>query len=436
MRATDRESGVRYLLFPALVCLLVACLGCGPGGGESDSVAVFDYPSCSELEQSETDDRELDCRSHPELCDAAATTVHGDVDRASHDLVFLSSGFTAEQLGAYRRRVDRLVSKVRSRSETIVGRAPGRFSVTRVDLAGGDRPLGGCLEYHEEPEHYDLATDEARVRRAARQHVRSADAIVVLMNERTPHASAELAIYNASDTARIVQMHMRDDAGVLTHELGHALVGLEDEYSSYDGCFERPDRRRASTVGDSLPRMSNLTLSADDPKWSDLVDGAVEGGDLKSSCVYHPTDRCRMLDSDHTAFCPVCDVAVDEFVYGRDLAAARNRPPACRAAVYRERKEHPFRQYKTPKAVDVVAFDRTGGVTVEFSVDGRHKRTISVGENEWEVDRPAADIQPYLENVDRPVATLQAGRHDLRVTCRDGLGAERTLETSFRIEPP
>lgn len=430
MVVTDSElrSGLRLL--PVVVCLLATGVSCG--GQESESLSAYEYPACSE--EAESGEDEPDCTSHPELCGTHATTVHGEVDRADHHLVFLSSGFSGDQLDAYRDRVDRLVSTVRGESTGIVGRAPERFSITRIDISGEGRPLGGCLDYHEKPDHDDLEVDEARARLAARRHVSAADAIVVLMNDRTAHASAESPIYKAPDTPAIVRMHTRDGADVLIHELGHALVGLEDEYSSYEGCFEPPDRRRESTVGDSLPRTSNLTLSADAPKWNDLVDGAVEGGDLKSSCVYHPTDRCRMLDSDHETFCPVCDAAVDEFVYGHDLGSERNRPPACRVAVYRERRGPPARSYKTRNVVDVVAFDRTGGVTVDLSVDGRHKRTISVGPEEWLVDRPAADIQPFLTNVDRPVATLQPGRHDLRVTCRDGLGAERTLETSFRIE--
>ena len=101
-----------------------------------------------------------------------------------------------------------------------------------------------------------------------------------------------------------------------------ALVGLGDEYSSLDACFDAPTR--TSTFEGGLLKRANLTLDATGARWAHVVDGAEEGGDGYASCIYHPTDRCRMLESSETRYCPVCDREVQRFIDGkRGLLAYR-----------------------------------------------------------------------------------------------------------------
>jgi len=140
----------------------------------------------------------------------------------------------------------------------------------------------------------------ARARRAS-----DADVTVVVVN-----ATEALG---ATDRSRAV-VFLASFAGAargLAHELGHALLGLADEYD-YGAC--QLDRAGAAP---------NTTTSPAAPPWSAIVKTPpVEGAEYCAKGVWKPTASCLMHDEGED-LCPVCAA--------RLRRALDERGPACDA---------------------------------------------------------------------------------------------------------
>jgi hypothetical protein len=113
---------------------------------------------------------------------------------------------------------------------------------------------------------------------------------------------------------------------VLSHEMGHGIGGLGDEYTSPGG-----------TYTGSRPGYPNLDTTTDRNtiKWKDLIDpstplptkqsdvtdgnqdvGAFLGGHYCTSGIYRPVYNCRM-NGNTPDFCPVCYRHIRELLYQR-----------------------------------------------------------------------------------------------------------------------
>jgi len=156
-----------------------------------------------------------------------------------------------------------------------------------------------------------LSVDGRRARALAEGLVEGVDVIVVLLDSFLGRANAD------GGEPPIVRINTEDGGRTLTHELGHALFGLGDEYGEVPACFDDSPSDLA-TEHDPFLTVANLSLDPDGTKWADLVEGAREGGMRYDRCVYHPTDRCRMLNRDDDRFCPVCDDAIRRTLAARD----------------------------------------------------------------------------------------------------------------------
>jgi hypothetical protein len=122
----------------------------------------------------------------------------------------------------------------------------------------------------------------------------NADLLMILVNTREHGgiASSILGVRYVTASDENVQ------PAVLGHELGHAALGLNDEYS-YGTC----DMRYVESPNTSAHR--------DSPPWKDMMGtqgvGAYEGAAYCKTGVYRPTHNCRMNDFyTNKTFCPVC----------------------------------------------------------------------------------------------------------------------------------
>jgi hypothetical protein len=313
------------------------------------------------------------------------------------DVVFLPEGYRAEDLDAFRHHVDDLVSGVMADAHGIVAMAPGLFDFHRVDLPSNgtdvtdadrhDTALAGCLE--EDPLHFSktpfLAVDEGAAWFAARRSVGRVDVAVVVMNTSSGRGNAAFP-GNGPDVPVVIKLNRDDDDRVLTHELGHALVGLDDEYADTDACF--PSRPVADATADVvLIDRPNLTTDASGARWSGLVQGAVPNGQRYGACIFHPADDCRMRDTHADDFCPVCKNEI------RDMLASRvgtsSRRPACAIELSQRRDRVSGHLLATAHA-----FSRNPPVTFAFTVGGSaHPPVVSA-----EVWHAVADlsIMPYV----------------------------------------
>jgi len=316
--SADGSQGVAWRIAAGLTpeCSSVREVGTA---GMSDSVASWsqrlrlvlalgwlvacdgDTPACKPRET--LPDQLLGCDAVPELC---ARTVISDIREAdlavAIDLVFVPDGFASDELGEFHERVDELVDEARMDPSGILGRDPALFNVHRVEVAAS---LGSCTREDPLDGSDFLDSDRDRVVRAA-ANAPAVDVVIVLSRNVDGRANAPINVPLAP------LVHLGEDAAheVLTHELGHALFGLGDEYVELD------DAHPSAGLPRSLDRLRpNVSLSADE-SWDGLVAGAREGAQRYERGVYRPTDSCRMIDSE-SAFCPVCSAHIDGFLAAR-----------------------------------------------------------------------------------------------------------------------
>lgn len=144
------------------------------------------------------------------------------------------------------------------------------------------------------------------------------DAIFILVNTDTYGGGGMYNFYaiGTSDNPRTIE--------IFTHELGHSLAGLADEYYSSEVAYNDFYNLKYE------PWEPNITtLVHFDSKWKDLLPdqtpiptplegkfknelGVFEGGGYMEKGIYRPTDHCMMKDL--TPFCPVCSRAIIRMV--------------------------------------------------------------------------------------------------------------------------
>lgn len=314
----------RLILLPALVALV----GCGGPDEGLLCVACADFedpPWCADIDPAPFPD----CDNAPGLCHLAVEHWPEQAADAIH-IVFVGDGFDVDEAAIYRRAVDLLVAGLRGDPGGIVGRAPGRFAFHRVDLFDGGAlpdgwrtPLGTCRAPR--PGGASLRQDDDRAELAA-SAAGPADVVVTLSDSARFRASAGQSY---GGRAAIVRLALEHDHRVLDHELGHALVGLGDEYAADDRHYTAPPQPIFATgpaieLGQTRDT-PNLSVHGDGRRWAVLVDGAWPGGLADyATGVYHPTDRCRMND-EADPYCPVCDDAIDRWLVRHGHGPA----PAC-----------------------------------------------------------------------------------------------------------
>jgi hypothetical protein len=271
---------------------------------------------------------------------STAVVDHGPSDHRM-DLVVLSDGYRAEQLGDFARAVDAFCERLFATAPFDLLR--GAVNVHRVDVAstdsGADDPAscedGTSGTGRVARTFFDatfcgcgsrrlLTVDTQTALSVAWDRVPGFDMVFVHVNEpRYGGSGGPVAVFSAHPQAPLVALH----------EMGHTAFGLADEYPAKAGCSV-PDAGHDVHPGPE-PDYPNVTL---DPlrgrlKWSDLVDagtslptmrtpdparcdvrpsplpagtvGAFEGADYHRAGVYRPEYDC-MMRTLGAPFCAVC----------------------------------------------------------------------------------------------------------------------------------
>ncbi|MDQ3031082.1 MAG: M64 family metallopeptidase [Myxococcota bacterium] len=304
----------------------------------------------------------LRCEVAPDLCDLPVESDIGEPDpTVALDLVFLGDGYRADELPAFAAHVDSLVREARADPDGILGRDPRLFNVHRVDVAAAgsapsDRPFHSCVTQDVLDGTGQLDSDAHRLYRAA-ANAPDVDLVVVISRGALGRANTHRPTHGGAPP--IVRLHERHSHRTLTHELGHAIFHLADEY------VDVPDEH--PLVQDhpvwSLARWAPNASFDPSERWDGLVDGRREGADRYARGIYRPTDDCRMLDSGGSApFCPVCSHHIDAWLAA--FRGADDGPPQCGIVVgpsaYR------------PGALDasITARDANGLSSIALVVDG------------------------------------------------------------------
>lgn len=244
---------------------------------------------------------------------------------AKYDLVFLGEGFTAAEQEVYNTKVQEALAALAA-MPPYAGKMEC-FNVWRINVASAESGIDDLannvrvdtafgvrlgVSAFGEARRLLYSEDPAAIYEAA-AYAPDFDNIVVLVNHPGPAGAAFGDFTLVSIAGGFAQ--------VVTHELGHNIGGLGDEYPCYrcDGS----DNGRAYIGAE--PEKPNLTinLSRSDGKWSDLIDpstpiptvfdeppgvvGLWEGGGYYASGIYRPRNNCHMGSDTIHPFCPVCE---------------------------------------------------------------------------------------------------------------------------------
>ncbi|MDL2320165.1 IgA Peptidase M64 [Alistipes sp. OttesenSCG-928-B03] len=250
-------------------------------------------------------------------------TIQDNGDPATKvDLVFLAEGYTAGEQDKFRADAERFTEALFATPP--FGDHRGDFNVWAVALESADTGTTnpGANDYRNTALHSTfytfgidryLTTSDIGAIRDAVWNV-PCDAAFVLVNEPT-YAGGGIYNFYAIGTSDN-PMTLR----VFTHELGHSLGGLADEYYTsevayldyYNQAFE--------------PAEPNITTLIDfGRKWEDMLAegtpvptpatkdnlatvGVYEGGGYVEKGVYRPMVNCMMRNN--VDFCPVCQRAL------------------------------------------------------------------------------------------------------------------------------
>lgn len=421
-------------------------VGCPPEvGAQFGAVQLED---CGDDWFDEFDYGDVDCDSFPHLCDRPVERVDDspvEADDAIH-IAFVGDGFREQKsdpgrtVGSFDERVDELVEGLVADSEGIVGSRPDDFHLHRVDLGphpeGDNRSLlDACVRRDSESSW--LRSRNLLAKLAVRESMeREPEVVAVVLNSVDGRANADRR--TGSPGIRHLRIRAGSSHRVLSHELGHALIGLGDEYGDQgadgDGeCFEcdescRTDHFHGPEAG-TYRTAPNVTIDPEGRRWSHVTDQVREGGDGYDCGVYHPGEVCRMESSSESRFCSVCRDAIDRRLRG--FLDEPVPPLICDLSWGRDEEE------PTDVALTVESASAAAPVEMERTITYEQVPSDAVGITEgttftlirdggWVVPDWSVGPLPGVEGVDEGVVA----RIELR--CEDQ--QDRVVERSARFE--
>ena len=209
------------------------------------------------------------------------------------NVLFVSDGYTREELDGYRERVRELVRALLE--ERPYKEYANFFTFTRIDNAPPDGPVTGTTL--STGEDVDLEVNKVwSANPALPRHV-----VVMLVNGWRPGSfcyGRNIVLSEVNDLPGLVSL--------LSHELGHALGQLYDE-DSVDGPGPAAPLPPEEELSANITRESDASRV----KWkswieSKILGNPVAGGMGRSSGLYRPKETCRMKYASAAPFCEVC----------------------------------------------------------------------------------------------------------------------------------
>lgn len=245
---------------------------------------------------------------------------------AKYDIVFIGDGFTLAEQSLFNAKVGEAVdalSKTQPYASSICSFNIWRVNViskesgisspnnnivknTELDCYFGDRRNG-------QPERCIYTRKEEKCYEAAQQAL-SYDVVFVLVNEKS---------WGGTEGGLVFSTIANGFSGIITHELGHKIAQLGDEYSCLY-CDRTDDEK---VYNGPEPVYVNLTIQNDRTKvkWKQFilastkiptdqnnplgVVGLFEGGGYAKKRIYRPQYEC-LMENVLSDFCMVCNAAM------------------------------------------------------------------------------------------------------------------------------
>lgn len=251
----------------------------------------------------------------------AAVIDHGP-SAIRYDIVFVGDGFTSAEQSLFNNKVDEAVDALRNRIPYSTRMCA--FNIWRVNVvsqeSGVDHPAGNVFKNTEldctygDPAHGEaercIQSDSPAKCFEAADFAPDYDAVFVLVNDTQWGGCAGGLVFSSIAPGF---------ARTITHELGHKIGGLADEYTCYV-CDGSDDDR---SYGGGEPGQPNVTIETDPAliKWKTYVAagtplpttvnnpagvvGLWEGAMYNAKDIYRPQFICHMRNSG-SEFCAVC----------------------------------------------------------------------------------------------------------------------------------
>ena len=272
------------------------------------------------------------------------TLVHGGGDAdLRYDIVLLGDGFTDDEQDEFDARVEDVVAALEARSP--FSERMCAFNIWRVNVvseeSGVDHPADGDFVDTEldvrygdpddgEAERCITSDSPAKIYEAA-DFAPESDAIFVLANDSQWGGCAGDIVFSSISGGF---------AGIVTHELGHKIGALADEYTCY--ICDGSDDDVAWTGGEPDQANCDDDSTLADIRWNDLIApgtplpttvdsptgvvGAWEGCNYAGADIFRPQSTCHMRTTG-SGFCQVCHREMKAALGGHCTSCERAETP-------------------------------------------------------------------------------------------------------------
>ncbi len=246
------------------------------------------------------------------------------------DVAILAEGYTAAEMDVFFRDAQSTCDALFAHEP--FGRLKSRFNVVAVASESADSgvsiPRQGEWKQTAVGSHFDTFYSDRYLTTRSVKRIHDCLAgipyehIIILANTDTYGGGG---IYNSYT---LTTAHHAMFKPVVVHEFGHSFGGLADEYAYSD----EPSPLYPYEIE---PWEQNITTLVNfDSKWKDLVPagtpvptpvqtdpariptqvGVYEGAGYSKKGIYRPVTDCRMRSNEPTAFCPVCQRALERLI--------------------------------------------------------------------------------------------------------------------------
>ena len=245
-------------------------------------------------------------------------------------MAILAEGYTAAEMDVFFRDAQNTCDALFAHEP--FGRLKSRFNVVAVASESADSgvsiPRQGEWKQTAVGSHFDTFYSDRYLTTRSVKRIHDCLAgipyehIIILANTDTYGGGG---IYNSYT---LTTAHHTMFKPVVVHEFGHSFGGLADEYAYSD----EPSPLYPYEIE---PWEQNITTLVNfDSKWKDLVPagtpvptpvqtdpariptqvGVYEGAGYSKKGIYRPVTDCRMRSNEPTAFCPVCQRALERLI--------------------------------------------------------------------------------------------------------------------------
>ena len=241
---------------------------------------------------------QVNCTTYPNLC---GLTVNSTIEQPNHgvaiDVVLVGDGYT--DMAAWRSAAASAIASFKGATSNMYGQVPALYNFHVVEVVSTSSNVSNTDTNDTALGMYTggpyITAQAARVNLAA-MNAPDVDVVIAIPNGGGRSNASYPSALAEGGTVRLAASSL----SVITHELGHALFHLADEYEEAAICASQPPSESG------MIREPNVTTDPTCHKFQGLAAvGCIQGGKYCSSGVYRSKSTCLMRTNSGAA-CPAC----------------------------------------------------------------------------------------------------------------------------------